>query len=95
MKNLHGNHLLNQSQTICCSHFGHPHSSKLCGRSIMMQEVLDAENEVSQATDDDFNMNIGDEEPIGSLRSKCIECIESLNDCNFFVIWNIKILKNS
>jgi hypothetical protein len=64
MKNFHGSCLPKRNQNFCYSYFGHPHISKLCGRASMMQEVLDAENVVSQATDVAVNMNIGNEESI-------------------------------
>jgi hypothetical protein len=64
MKNFHRSCLPKRNQIFCYSHFGHPHNSKLCGRAYMMHEVLDAENEISQATDDAVNMNIGNKELI-------------------------------
>jgi hypothetical protein len=43
----------------------------------MMQEVLDAENEVSQATDDAVNMNIGNEESIEDENSTTLQICSS------------------
>jgi hypothetical protein len=55
--------------------------------TVTMDTIHSIENRLSSLTTQLHNN--------GSLRGKCIECIESLNDCNFFVIWNIIILKNS
>jgi hypothetical protein len=48
LKTLHGNHLLNCVHTICCSHFGHPHNSKLCERVYMSMEAIEAENDITE-----------------------------------------------